>query len=91
MTDIKQWTKLFKAFGNVSRLRIIALLSKDGEMPVMEIARQIHVTLRGTSKHLLLLHGLGILDRDGRAGQVFYSINRSIDPSAKSLMERFLR
>lgn len=90
MSDLKTWTKLFKGLGNVSRLRIITLLSKEGPLSVGDIAREIHVSIKGTSKHVLILHALNILDRDGRAGQVFYSLRRDMDPAARSIINKFL-
>lgn len=91
MTDLKWWTRLFKGLANISRLRIIVLLSKDGPLPVGEIARQIHVSIKGTSKHVLQLHGLGILDRNGRNGQVFYSLHKIIDSPTRSILDKILR
>lgn len=90
MADLKQWTRLFKGLGNVSRLRIIAILKKEGSLPVGDIAREIHVSVKGTSKHVLILHALDILDRDGRAGQVFYSLHRDLNAATKSIIEKFL-
>lgn len=91
MSDLKHWTRLFKGLGNVSRLRIIALLEKEREMPVGDIASNIHVSVKGTSKHVLILHTLGILDRNGRSGQVFYSIRRDLPTSVRSILDKFLK
>lgn len=91
MKDLKVWTKIFKGFGNISRLRIIRLLHEEGELSVGEIAARIHVSAKGTSKHVLLLHGLGILDRNGRNGQVFYSLEDNFDVDVRSLVAKILR
>lgn len=86
MDELKLWTKRFKGLGNISRLRIIELLSKEHELPVHEIARRIHVTLGGTSKHLQQLVHLDVLDRNGRAGQVFYSLHRDIPATIRRII-----
>lgn len=87
MRDVKIQTKLFKAFANISRLKIIVLLSKEKELAVTEIAKRIHVTIKGTSQHLQILAGLGIVDRDGRAGQVLYSLDKHMDSRARALID----
>ncbi len=80
-----------KGLANLSRLRIIAVLSKEKELAVNEIAARIHVTLKGTSQHLQILAGLGILDREGKAGQVFYALEKSMDPHIRVFVERILK
>lgn len=91
MSDLKLWTNRFKGLGNVSRLRIIELLSKERELPVHEIARKIHVTLGGTSKHLQQLVHLGILDREGKMGQVFYSLSRDMPVEIQAILKHPLK
>ncbi len=91
MHDQKTWSRLFRGLANLSRLKIIALLSKERELAVSDIAQRIHVSIRGTSKHLIQLAGLGILDRDGKAGHVFYSLNKSsMNSATRSIIDKFL-
>ena len=90
MQDLKEWTRVFKGLANLSRLRIIGVLTKEKELSVSELAQQIHVTVRGTSKHLSILHHVGVVDRDGRAGQVFYSLNPAMRGEIRSILSKFL-
>lgn len=90
MKDLKEWTRVFKGLANLSRLKIIELLSKERELSVSEIAQKIHVTIKGTSKHLSILSHLDILDRDGRAGQVFYSLNDEMRKDVRSILQKFV-
>jgi len=88
---MKRWTQIFRAMANANRLKIIKLLS-DGalEQTVGEIARGIHVTFRGTSQHLRLLHGLDIVNSNGRNGHVYYSLNRNLPADLKKVIDIFL-
>lgn len=88
---MKRWTQIFKALANISRLRIIKLLSDGTERTVSDIAKEIHVSFKGTSKHLNLLHNLDVLKNDGKAGHVFYLLNDKMLSDLKSAVSLFLR
>lgn len=88
---MKRWIQIFKALGNKSRLSIIALLADGRERTVSEIAASIHVTIKGTSKHLILLHNLDILTNNGKAGHVFYAINDKMPKDIRSAINLFLK
>jgi len=87
---MKRWTQVFRALANMSRLRIIKLLSDGRERHVSGIAQQIHVTFRGTSQHLILLSNLNILKNEGRDGHVYYSLNDRMPKDAKRAIALFL-
>ena len=89
--SMKRWTQVFKALANTSRLRIIKLLSDGEERTVSEIAKEIHVSFKGTSRHLLVLYNREILNNDGKAGHVFYSMNPKMPADAKHAVELFLK
>ena len=80
-----------KGLANLSRLKIITVLSKSKEMAVNDIAAHIHVTLKGTSQHLQILASLGILDREGKNGHVFYALDKNMDPHIREFVERILK
>jgi len=88
---MKRWTQIFKALGNVSRLRIIKLLSDGTVRTVSEISREIHVTLKGTSRHLMILHNLDLVDREGKDGHVYYALQEQMDKCAKGAVSLFLK
>jgi DNA-binding transcriptional ArsR family regulator len=88
---MKRWTQIFKALANLKRLSIIQLLSDGKERTVTEIAVSIHVSLPGTSKHLILLHNLDILKNDGKDGHVFYLLNDSLPSDIKKAINLFLK
>jgi len=73
--DEKAYSKYFKAFGDPSRLKILALLS-NGEMTVNDIVKAMDLSQPTVSRHLAVLREAEVVI-DRRDGQrVFYSLNR---------------
>ena len=54
---MKRWTQIFKALGNINRLKIIKFLEGGAAMTVGDISHELEISFRGTSQHLILLHG----------------------------------
>ncbi len=52
---------LFKALANRRRLKIIRYLKKYGEKSVTDVAGVIDISVRSTSKHLLILSSAGLV------------------------------
>ncbi len=71
----KAYSKYFKAFGDPTRLRILAFLA-GGERTVNEVVKSIGLSQPTISRHLAILREAEIVvdRRDGQ--QVFYSLNR---------------
>ena len=88
---MKRWTQIFKALANINRLKIIKLLSASGQMTVSDISHEIKVSLKGTSKHLIILHNLDVLTSQGRDGYVYYDFNRGLPSDIKRVVELFLK
>ena len=88
---MKRWTQIFKALANINRLKIIERLARGMPMTVTEIADELRISLRGASRHLILLHGLDILTSEGRDGHVFYAYNRGLPGDIKKIVEVFLK
>ena len=74
----KELERALKAVANKRRLVIIRLIKKKFELPVGEIARSIKLSYRSTSKHLSVLSGADILEKEQRSLQMFYKINKEI-------------
>jgi len=88
---MKRWTQIFKALANINRLKIIKLLSTGGELSVTDIAREIGISLKATSKHLIILQNLDALDSAGKHNGVYYSFNRNLPDDLKAATKLFLR
>ena len=72
---MKRWTVVFRALANINRLKIIAMLSDGRKMNVGDIAEALNISFKATSNHLAMLKNLDVLESQGIAGHVFYSIN----------------
>jgi DNA-binding transcriptional ArsR family regulator len=79
--------KTLKALASQRRLAIIRYL-KDGRMaPVGDIAGKIDLSFKATSKHLNLLFGADILEREQKGLQMFYKIAGQLDEITASILK----
>lgn len=74
-----QLERKLKALGNRRRLAILRYLKhhKEKEAWVGDIADEIKLSFKATSKHLAVLMAADILEREQRKMQVFYKIVQS--------------
>lgn len=63
----------FHALGDPTRLRLLDLL-RNGEANVLELAALLETTPQNVSKHLGVLHRLGIVARRREGNFVYYSV-----------------
>jgi DNA-binding transcriptional ArsR family regulator len=71
----KRWTIIFRALANINRLKIIHMLADGGKMSVTDISGNLQISLKATSNHLAILKNLDVLEDQGSAGHVYYSLN----------------
>lgn len=88
--NIKRWVLIFKALSNINRLKIIKLLSKKQSLNVSKIADEINISLNATSKHLIILSNLDILENKGKQGHVFYQLNPKLPDDLKKSIKLFI-
>ena len=74
----KELERILKALANKRRLVIISFLKKKKEANVGEIAEEIHLSFKSTSRHLTILSRADVLERDQRSSEVFYRLNNLI-------------
>lgn len=67
-----------KALANKRRLAIVRFIKKKKEAAVGEIANEIKLSLKATSKHLGILSGADILDREQKSLQGFYRLSGNL-------------
>jgi DNA-binding transcriptional ArsR family regulator len=73
--DEKLYSRLFKAFGDKSRLRIIALLANN-ELTVNEIAEKIGLSQPTISRHLGILKDADLVHDRRDKQRIYYSLNK---------------
>lgn len=87
--DIRKWNQIFRALANVNRLKIITLLSRGRRLSVSAITREIGISFPATSRHLILLENLDVLENEGKEGHVFYGLNRKMSANARNAIRLF--
>ena len=71
--DVRPLTRLFRALGDETRLRIVALLS-HGELCVCHLESALDLNQSTASRHLGILKSAGIVDSRREGTWVYYSI-----------------
>jgi len=83
----KEKERILKALANRRRLAIVHILRKGNEKSVGEIADNIRLSFRATSKHLSVLMNADILEKEQRSLQMFYSLNKNAPDMIKQLLQ----
>ena len=86
---MKRWTQIFKALSNINRVRIVKMLSGRDRMSVSEIANELDISLKATSKHLIILHNLDVLSNKGKDSRVEYWLNPDLPADIKKTIKLF--
>ncbi|MDP3661574.1 MAG: ArsR family transcriptional regulator [bacterium] len=84
---MKKLEKIMKAFGNISRLKIVKHLKAHTSASVVDISRNTKCSYKATSKHLSILFRVDVVDRQQSMYEMHYRIADSLDPSAKAIIE----
>lgn len=82
----KELERIMKALANQRRLSIVSFLKKRKEATVGDIAEEIKLSFRSTSKHLGVLAMAGILEREQRSVRMYYKVARDIPASARIVL-----
>jgi len=83
----KELERVLKALANRRRLAIISFLRKEKEGNVGSVAEAIRLSVKSTSRHLAVLSGADLLDRDQRSSEVFYKVSASIPDVFQQLIK----
>jgi len=83
---MKELEKTLKALANRRRLAILRYLKKNREASVGEIAGEISLSLKATSKHLGILAACDIVEKDQRSLQMFYRLASNQKPASKHVL-----
>lgn len=86
MAEIREFERILKALANRRRLAIVQYLKREGEAPVGDIAGEIHLSFKATSKHLAVLFAADIVDREQRSLQMYYRIAAGLKPAARAIL-----
>lgn len=85
--DLKSSAKILKALANQRRLAIVTFLKRKSHATVGQIAEEIDLSFRATSRHLSVLSSAEILDKKQRSLQVFYFLSETPTPLAEAAIK----
>ena len=88
---MKRWTVVFRALANANRLKIIQMLSNGEKLHVTDISERLKISFKATSNHLALLKNLDVLEAQGTAGHVFYSLNTRLPKDFEAIWKNILK
>ncbi len=83
---MRELEKSLKALANKRRLAILAYLKANGQAPVGEIAHEIKLSFKATSKHLGILNAADIVEREQQSVQMIYRLASAQSPAAKHVI-----
>ena len=84
--NLRQWSTVFRGLANPYRLRIIALLQRNGSMSVSALTEALGITIKNTSRNLSIMQNLDILESEGRDGHVFYRLNHRLADDIRQVL-----
>lgn len=87
----KDWTKVFKGLANENRLKIIKMLFSGKPMTVSETKRKLGISYKWTSKNLVDLEKIGILQSKGLRGGVIYFLHPEIPEDIRHIIKIFIK
>lgn len=79
----KELEKTLKALANKRRLQILRYLKNVKEAPVGDIAEEIRLSFKSTSRHLSVLASADIVEKEQRSLQVFYRLSSALRHAQK--------
>lgn len=79
--------RILKALANKRRLAIVRCLKDGRAVSVGEIAEKIGLSFKATSKHLNLLFGADILEREQKSLQMFYRIADQLEEMSAAIIK----
>ena len=77
---VRKMSKVFKALGDPTRLRIIRMLASGMEynLSVTDLAKKLGITQPAVSQHIKVLKDIDILEPDKKGFRVYYNINKKV-------------
>ena len=84
--DVQQASRLFKALGDETRLRIVALLA-HGELCVCHLESALELTQSNTSRQLSVLRAAGVVEPRRDGSWVYYRLAPQLDEVCKQQLK----
>lgn len=86
LEEVRPLTRAFRALGDETRVRIVALLT-HGELCVCHLEAALGISQPTCSRHLAILKAAGIVDSRRDGTWVYYRISDQEHASVKSVLD----
>jgi len=83
---VKETEKILKALANRRRLTILKFLNRVTKASVGDIAKEIKLSFKATSKHLGILRGADILEKEQVNLMMLYRLNKPLPSFVQSVL-----
>ena len=83
---MKELERALKALASKRRLAILRFLKKEKEASVGDIAAEIRLSFKATSKHLGILAAADIVEKEQRSLLMFYRLAENQKPATRSVI-----
>ena len=80
--------RIFKALANRRRLIVLTFLRKHKKASVGEIAENLKLSFRSTSKHLNILADIGIVEKEQLDKYVFYKLSDDFSKNIRLILSQ---
>lgn len=88
--DVRPVSRLFKALGDETRVRILALLA-HGELCVCHVEAALELSQPNASRHLAILRSAGIVETRKHGNWVYYRLAEQTDINCRSQLRPLVR
>lgn len=82
----KELERVFKVFANRRRIAIVMYLRKKNEATVGDVAEEIKLSFKATSKHLIILANAGVVESEQRSLQMFYTVSKNLSSAVRTIL-----
>ena len=83
----KELERLLKAVANHRRLSILKYLQRAKKPNVGDIADHLKLSFRSTSRHLVILKSVGLIDKEQIGVEMHYSMESDIPSVIKHILD----
>ena len=85
---MKELEKQLKALANKRRLAILKILKRNKVgVSVGQLAKEIKLSFRSTSRHLAILLSQDIVGKDQQGLNMYYTLSPSLQPAVRKILE----
>src|SRR5215813_1489351 len=88
--DVRPMSRLFKALGDETRLRIVALLS-HGELCVCHLEQALGISQPNASRHLAVLRAAAVVEHRRKGNWVYYRLAAQADAECRRQLRAIVR